>query len=130
MPEENELFLSDDALFALVSTLATEVIRYGELESQLINSPKLSDDQSLVIMKSNTLLTTFAMLLVRVVASDDVDFAKMVVEVWTDPTVQDMVRIAFAEEIQEAVAVVSQGIDDIEQSVNKETNDTPSESGD
>lgn len=130
MSEERELYLSEEAMFALVSTLATEVIRFGEAEAKLVESRRLTDEQSLVIMKANTLLTTFAMLLVKIVESEDPEFAKLVVEVWTHPAMQDMVRVAFSEEIEDAALIVAQGIDDIEKSINKETNDSPSEQGD
>jgi hypothetical protein len=131
MSEDRELYLSEEAMFALVSTLATEVIRFGEDEAKLVESRRLTDEQSLIIMKANTLLTTFAMLLVRIIESEDPEFAKMVVEVWTTPAMQDMVRVAFAEEIEEAALIVAQGIDDLEKSINKETpNDSPSEQSD
>lgn len=128
--DSQELFLTDDAIFALVSTLTTEVIRYGEIEAELIHSKHLSDDQIIAVMKSNTLLTVFAMLLVRVVESKDLNAATAIVNCWISPAVQDMVQIAFAEEIEEAATMVTDGIDNLEASLGKETNDTPSEPGD
>lgn len=126
---EKELFLSDDALLALVSTLATEIVRYGEAESKLIENKKLSDDDVIVVMKANTLLTVFAMFLIKVVESKDIEVATSVVESWISPEIQDMVQIAFAEEIAEAAEVVTRGIDDLEDAVNKETDEPSSESG-
>lgn len=127
--EKNEMFLSDDAIFALVSTLATEVIRYGEEEAKLIEHKKLSDGEVITVMKANTMLTVFAMLLVRVVESKDLTTATAIVNCWISPAVQDMVQIAFAEEIEEAATVVTSGIDRLEDAINKETNEPPSESG-
>ena len=128
--DESKLFLSDDAILALVSTLAVEVVRYGEQEAALIDEKKLSEEQKDSIMKANTLLTVFAALLVRIVESEDIATAAKVVDCWISPSVQDMVSIAFANEIEQAAAHVTQGIDDLEGAANKETDETPSQSGD
>lgn len=129
--DEQKLLLSEDAIMALVSTLVTEVVRYGEEESLLIESKSLKDHEVMAVMKANTLLTVFAMLLVRVVESKNIEFATAIINCWISPTVQDMVQIAFAEEIEEAARVVTNGINDIELAVNKETNAKPSsEQGD
>jgi hypothetical protein len=129
--DEQKLLLSEDAIMALVSTLVTEVVRYGEEEALLIESKSLKDHESLTVMKANTLLTVFAMLLVRVVESKNIEFATAIINCWISPTVQDMVQIAFAEEIEEAARVVTNGINDIELAINKETNAKPSsEQGD
>lgn len=128
--DEKELFLSDDALLALVSTLATEVVRYGEAESALLENKKLSDEDIVTVMKANTLLTVFAMFLVKVVESKNIDMAQTVVEAWISPSIQDMVQIAFAEEIQDAAMVVTQGISNLEDIANKETGEPPNEQGD
>ena len=129
--DENKLYLSNDAIMALVSTLVTEVVRYGEEESLLIENKHITDNEAKVVMKANTLLTVFAMLLVKVVESKNIDFATAVVNCWISPVVQDMVQIAFAEEIEEAARVVTNGINDIETLANKETNAKPSsEQGD
>jgi hypothetical protein len=128
--DDNLLYLTEDATFALVSTLATEVIRYGEDEAKLIEHPKLKENEVITVMKANTLLTVFAMFLVRVVESKDIKSAEMIVNSWVSPAVQDMVQIAFADEIEHAASVVTRGIDDIEFAVNKETNEPPSKQGD
>ena len=128
--DESKLFLSDDAILALVSTLAVEVVRYGEQEAALIDEKKLSEEQKDSIMKANTLLTVFAALLVRIVESEDIATAAKVVDCWISPSVQDMVSIAFANEIEQAAAHVTQGIDDLEDVANKETDETPSQPGD
>jgi Ser-tRNA(Ala) deacylase AlaX len=129
--DEQKLMLSEDAIMALVSTLATEVVRYGEEEALLIENKALKDHESLAVMKANTLLTVFAMLLVRVIESKNIEFATAIINCWISPTVQDMVQIAFAEEIEEAARVVTNGINDIELAINKETNAKPSsEQGD
>lgn len=125
---DNELFLSDDSLLALVSTLATEIVRYGEAESQLLENKRLSDEDVVIVMKANTLLTVFAMFLVKVVESKDIDMAKAVVEAWISPAIQDMVQIAFAEEIQDAADVVTEGIANLENIANRETDEPSSES--
>jgi|LauGreSBDMM110SN_4_FD.fasta_scaffold429305_1 hypothetical protein len=124
--DEQKLVLSDDAILALVSTLVTEIVRYGEEEALLIESKSLKDHESLTVMKANTLLTVFAMLLVRVVESKNIEFATAIINCWISPVVQDMVQIAFAEEIEEAARVVTNGINDLEMAANKETNAKPS----
>jgi len=127
--EDNQIHLSEDAVFALVSTLATEVVRYGEREAQIIENKKLSDEDVVTVMKANTLLTVFAMLLVEVVKSEDIEMAQRIVTCWISPAIQDMVSIAFAEEIEDAAEVITQGIADLEDSL-KETDESPSEQGD
>jgi hypothetical protein len=124
--DQQKLELSADAILALVSTLVTEVVRYGEEESLLIESKSLKDYEALTVMKANTLLTVFAMLLVRVVESKNIEFATAIINCWISPAVQDMVQIAFAEEIEEAARVVTNGINDLEMAINKETNAKPS----
>ena len=52
--EEESLQLSHDAVLALVGTLATEVVRYGERESQLIENKKLSEEDVVIVMKAKT----------------------------------------------------------------------------
>jgi hypothetical protein len=130
MSEDNELYLSEEAVLSLVSTLAMEIVRYGEAEAQLIENSKLSESEVIVVMKANTLLTFSAMLLVKIVETGDVELAKMVVALWTSPAMQDMVQIAFTEEIDEAVGVIAQGIADLEEELNKEKNDPGSQQGD
>jgi hypothetical protein len=130
MSEDNELYLSEEAVLSLVSTLAMEIVRYGEAEAQLIENSKLSESEVIVVMKANTLLTFSAMLLVKIVETGDAELAKMVVALWTSPAMQDMVQIAFTEEIDEAVGVIAQGIADLEEELNKEKNDPGSQQGD
>jgi len=127
--EEESLQLSQDAVLALVGTLATEVVRYGERESQLIENKKLSEEDVVIVMKANTLLTVFAMLLVDVVKSEDIGLAEKIVTCWISPAIQDMVSIAFADEIEDAAEVITQGIADLEDSL-KETDESSSEQGD
>ncbi len=92
----------------------------------LIESKSLKDHEALTVMKANNLLTVFAMLLVRVVESKNIEFATAIINCWISPAVQDMVQIAFAEEIEEAARVVTNGINDLEMAINKETNAKPS----
>lgn len=127
--DEKTLFLSDEAILALVSTLATEVVRHGEAESKLIESRKLSEEEVVSVMKANTLLTVFALFLVDVVKSEDIETAQRIVNCWISPVIQDLVSIAFAEEIDDAAEVVTQGIADLEDSL-KETNESPGEQSD
>lgn len=127
--KKEELFLSEEAVFALVSSIMVEMIKCGEAEALLIESQTLSEPQQMIVVKANTLLTLATLVMFAIVESQNLSAAKTVVETWTSPMMQDLVGIAFAEEITSAHENVDAEINLLEQEINKENNDSSSQPG-
>lgn len=125
--KKEELFLTEEALFALVSSIMVEMVKHGEAEALLIESKTLTEDQQMIVVKANTLLTLATLSMFAIVETQNVSAAKLVVETWTSPMMQDLVGIAFADEITSAHEKLDAEIDLLEQEVNKETNEPSSE---
>lgn len=119
---KNEAYLSDKTLIALTNALAEEVIKNGEAEAHIIASDVLTDSENLTIMKANTLLTAFGMLLIQVVENNDVALARKVITIWTSSHLQGLVQYAFTDEIKSANDHLAQEIDDLEKFINGEGN--------
>lgn len=115
-----DVYLSDTAVISLVDALAEEVIKYGEEEAKLIASDKLSEEETFTLMKTNTLLTAFAMFILNVVNTKDVPTARQILKVWTSTTMQDLIQYAFTDEILSANNNIEQDIDELERFVNEE----------
>lgn len=129
MSDKEQLYLTEDAMFALVSSIMVEMVRTGENEALLLDSKSLSEDQQSIVMKANTLLTFGTMLLFAIVETQNVAGAKAAVDIWTSPMMQDLTNIAFKEEIDDAHARIDEEITLLEQEINGEQDDTSSESG-
>lgn len=119
----NEVYLSDTAKLRLVDALAGEIIEHGQAEAEIIMSNSLTDDEANVLMKTNTLLTAFAMLLLEIVEKEDVVLAKAVLDVWTSPKIQELVQHAFIDEIIHAEQSLADGIDELEKLINEKGNE-------
>jgi hypothetical protein len=117
-----DVYLSDSAVISLVDALAEEVIKYGEEEAKLIGSNKLNEEETSILMKTNTLLTAFAMFILNVVNSKDVPVARQLLKVWTSSTMQDLIQYAFTEEILTANSNIEKEIDELERFINEEGN--------
>lgn len=128
MSKKEDMFLTEEALFALVSSIMVEMVKHGEAEALLIDSKTLQEDQQAIIVRANTLLTLATLFMFGIVETQNTSAAKLVVETWTSPMMQDLVSIAFAEEIESAHEQLDAEIAKLEQEVNKETNDPSSES--
>jgi hypothetical protein len=116
---DEERYLSTVSMMHMIDALADEVIKVGEAESYLINSEVLTDNEITAVMKANTFLTVFATLLLRIVEKEKPEFARMILDIWIDSPVKNLIRLAFAEEIKAAVDHIAEGIDELEQLVNK-----------
>jgi hypothetical protein len=128
MSDKEKFYLTEDALFALVSSIMVEMVRTGENEALLIESKTLSEEQQATVMKANTLLTLGTMLLFAIVESRNVEAARATVDIWTSPMMQDLTNIAFKEEIDVAHAMIDEDIDQIEREINGDLNSGSSES--
>lgn len=78
-----EVYLSDEATISLLDALAEEVIKQGEAEALLIGSDKLSESEMVTLMKTNTFLTAFAMVILKIVRTKNTKFAREILKVWT-----------------------------------------------
>lgn len=116
----NDKYIADEALIRLVQALAIEVTTHGSNESELMFSSTLTDDELAIIMKANTFLSAFSAILIQIVEKQNPGFAKLVMDVWTSEPIQNLVQLAFAEEIAEAAAQVQEGIMRLEQEINRE----------
>jgi len=116
---DEERYLSPESMMKMIDALAIEVIKAGEAESYLINNELLTNEQVTTVMKANTFLTVFATLLLRIVEREKPEFAKMILDIWIDSPVKNLVRLAFAEEIEAAVAHIADGINELEQLINR-----------
>lgn len=114
-----EVYLSDKAKLKLIDALAGEVIEHGQAEAEIIASDSLTEEESVVLMKTNTFLTAFAMLLLEVVETEDTRLAKAILDVWTSSKIQDLVQQAFIEEIIEAQQSMENSIDELERFINE-----------
>ena len=115
----NEIPMSSESLYKMIDAMAHEVIKHGEDEAKLINSPVLSDEEVMTVMKTNTFLTAFAVLLLKIVEKENPKFAETVLNIWMTSPVSDLVKIAFADEIQEAVDSIAESIDKLEDIANE-----------
>jgi hypothetical protein len=111
--------MTSESMYKLIDAMANEVIKHGEDEAKLIGNPLLTDDEIVTIMKTNTFLTAFAVLLLKVVEKDNPKFAETILNIWMSSPVSDLVKIAFAEEIEEAIDTIAKGIDKLEDIANE-----------
>lgn len=111
--------MTSESMYKLIESMAYEVVKHGEQESKLIGSPMLSNEEILTIMKTNTFLTAFAVLLLKIVEQENAAFAETVLNIWMSSPINDLVKIAFAEEIEEAIDTIAKGIEKLEDIANE-----------
>jgi hypothetical protein len=116
----NEDYLSDEAKINLIDALASQVLEHGQAEAEIIQSDNLTDEEATVLMKTNTLLVAFALLLLEVVERRDAVLAKAVLDIWTSEKIQDLIVYAFTDEIGEASKALADGIAELESLANEQ----------
>lgn len=124
---DNTIHITEDGLFDVVTGLLAEIVRSADAESELVEAENLTKEQKSIVMKANTLLTFAAMHAFAIVETRNIESARLLLEVWSYPTVRELTEIAFAEEIAAAKALVDQMVEQMEQEANKETNESSSE---
>lgn len=112
--------ITDEAAYSIAAGLAREMARHGEGEVDLIESDNLTEAQKQEVMKSNTFLALSVILILRLVEEKNLSGVRALAEMWMSEPVQDLVSIAFAAEIAEAMSSVSDGIAKLEEEINKE----------
>lgn len=129
MSDQDEVFITEDALIAYASALLLEMVNYGEKEAELLSGKQLSTDQEATVMKANVMLTFATMSLFAAVEARTMPTIKAMFEIWSSPMISDLRDIAFHEEITAAKDKLAANIDEIELAVNEETHDTSSKPG-
>lgn len=118
----NETYLSDKAVMNILKALTTEVVIHGSDESELVMESELSDSQKQTVMKANTFLSVFGGLLMHIIDTKNVPFARAVLNVWASKPIQELARLAFSEELADVHNRVTQQIDELEKFINKGDN--------
>jgi hypothetical protein len=111
--------MTSESMYKLLDSMAHEVIKHGENEAKLINNPLLTDDEVVTVMKTNTFLTAYAVLLLKVIEKENPEFAETILNIWMTSPVSDLVKVAFVEEIEEAIDTIAKGIEKLEDIANE-----------
>lgn len=112
--------LTDEATEKLFGSIVMNFISSGEEEAKVLDSDDLERDKQMIIMKSNTLFTVSTMYFMTVLQDKDLDTMRKVLTIWSTPMVQDLINIAFHEEIKNASLEVSDAINQMEKEANKD----------
>jgi hypothetical protein len=120
--------ITDDAALAVLNGILAEMVEIGESHAGTIS--ELPEEHRVDAMQINTMLSVATVLLFKANERKDIAFARELVEVWTSETMQQLVALAFREEIAAAYKTIDDGIDSLEKLVNdEETNDSSSGPG-
>jgi hypothetical protein len=120
--------ITDDAALAVLNGILAEMVEIGESHASTIS--ELPEDHRVSAMQINTMLSVATVLLFKANERKDIAFARELVDVWTSETMQQLVALAFREEIAAAYKTIDDGIDSLEKLVNdEETNDSSSGQG-
>jgi hypothetical protein len=120
--------ISDEASMAVLNGVLAEMVAIGESHAETIST--LPEEHRVAAMQINTMLSVATVLMYRANERKDLAFARELVEVWTSETMQQLVALAFREEIAAAYKTIEDGIDSLEKLVNdEETNDSSSGQG-
>lgn len=111
--------MTSESMYKLIDSMAHEVIKHGENEAKLINNPMLTDEEVFTVMKTNTFLTAYAVLLLKVVEKENPKFAETILNIWMTSPISDLVKVAFAEEIEEVIETIAKGIEKLEDIANE-----------
>ena len=112
--------LTDEATEKLFGSIVMNFISSGEEEAKVLDSDDLERDKQMIIMKSNTLFTVSTMYFMTVLQDKDLETMRKVLTIWSTPMVQDLINIAFHEEIKNASLEVSDAINQMEKEANKD----------
>jgi hypothetical protein len=120
--------ITDDAALAVLNGILAEMVEIGESHAGTIS--ELPEEHRVDAMQINTMLSVATVLLFKANERKDIAFARELVDVWTSETMQQLVALAFREEIAAAYKTIDDGIDSLEKLVNdEETNDSSSGPG-
>lgn len=116
--------ITDEAALAVLNGILAEMVEIGERHAETIS--KLPEEFRVDAMQINTMLSVATVLLYKANETRDVEVARHVTEVWVSDTVQQLVSLAFRDEIAAAHKTMEDGIDSLEKLVNEKETDDPS----
>lgn len=116
--------ITDEAALAVLNGILAEMVEIGERHAETIS--KLPEEFRVDAMQINTMLSVATVLLYKANETRDVEVARQVTEVWVSETVQQLVSLAFRDEIAAAHKTMEDGIDSLEKLVNEKETDDPS----
>lgn len=116
--------ITDEAALNVVHGVLGEMVEIGERHAETIS--KLPEEFRVDAMQINTLLSVATVMFHKAVETQDVKFARDLVEVWTSETMQQLVSLAYRDEIAAAYNAIEDGIDSLENLVNEKETDDPS----
>jgi len=112
--------LTDEATEKLFGSIVMNFISSGEEEAKVLDSDALEMKEQMIVMKANTLFTVSTMYFMTVLQDKDLDVMRKVLTIWSTPMVQDLVNIAFHDEIKAASQSVDDAIVQMEKEANKD----------
>ena len=122
---EDNVILTDDAAMAVMEGILAEMIDVGERHAESLT--EIPGELKKEAMQINTLFSVLTVLLFNFVKRQDIKVAHEIVEIWCSEQMQELVSLAFKDEVNAAYADIQNGIDSLEKLVNnEETNDTSS----
>lgn len=121
---EDDVTLTDEAAMSVMEGILSEMIDVGERHAEGLT--KLPDEFKRSAMQINTLLSVQTVLLYNFVKRADVGVARELVEIWCSEQMQNLVSLAFRDEVEAAYTAVQDGIDSLEKLVNTKETDDPS----
>ena len=116
--------ITDEAALAVLNGILAEMVEIGERHAETIS--KLPEEFRVDAMQINTMLSVATVLLYKANETRNVLVAREVTEVWVSDTVQQLVSLAFRDEIAQAHKTMEDGIDSLEKLVNEKETDDPS----
>lgn len=121
---EDNVTLTDEAALAVMEGILSEMIDIGERHAEsLAEIPSEFKKES---MQINTLLSIMTMLLFNFVKRQETNIAHEIVEIWCSEQMQQLISLAFKDEVDAAYADIEKGIDSLEKLVNNEESNDPS----
>jgi hypothetical protein len=112
--------LTDEATEKLFGSIVMNFITSGEEEAKSLDNDALSKEQQMIMMKANTLFTVSTMYFMTVLQDRDLETMRKVLTIWSTPMVQDLINIAFHDEIKAAAESVDDAIEQMEKEANKD----------
>lgn len=116
--------ITDEAAMNVLHGVFSEMVEIGERHAETIS--KLPEEYRVDAMQINTLFSVATVLFHKAYEKGDIQFARELVDTWTSETMQQLVALAFREEIAAAYDALDKGIDSLEKLVNEEETDDPS----
>lgn len=117
---EDDLYMNDEAVMKVIESMRTQVAHVGLKSIDLMSLPDLKEGDLQLMLKANLFLTAFVMLLGDVQNTNNMTTAKTLVAMWANKPLNDLVRVAYADEISSLKESIDDEIQLIENWANKD----------